>query len=64
MIADLDFLYQESLHVSHILIQWWHTSPLAVEIPQYLSPSNVALNTYPGTVLESASPEDSKTPPT
>ena len=27
-----------------------------------ISPSNVALNTNPGTVLKSACPEDSKTP--
>ena len=29
-----------------------------------ISPSNVALNSNPGTVLETARPEDSKTPPT
>ena len=29
-----------------------------------ISPSNVAQNTNPGTVLDSARPEDSKTPPT
>ena len=29
-----------------------------------ISPSNVALNSNPGTVLETAHPEDSKTPPT
>ena len=29
-----------------------------------ISPSNVAQNTNPGTVLTSACPEDSKTPPT
>ena len=29
-----------------------------------ISPSNVALNVNPGTVLKSACPEDSKTPPT
>ena len=29
-----------------------------------ISPSNVALNSNPGTVLKSARPEDSKTPPT
>ena len=29
-----------------------------------ISPSNVALNSNPGTVLETACPEDSKTPPT
>ena len=29
-----------------------------------ISPSNVAQNANPGTVLETARPEDSKTPPT
>ena len=29
-----------------------------------ISPSNIAQNTNPGTVLDSARPEDSKTPPT
>ena len=29
-----------------------------------ISPSNVAQNAKPGTVLETAGPEDSKTPPT
>ena len=29
-----------------------------------ISPSNVAQNANPGTVLDSARPEDSKTPPT
>ena len=38
-----------------IFIQWWQTAPA-------ISPSNVALNTNPVTVLKTASPEDSKTP--
>ena len=29
-----------------------------------LSPSNVALSANPGTIMKSAHPEDSKTPPT
>ena len=29
-----------------------------------ISPSNAALNANPGTVLKTARPEDSKTPPT
>ena len=39
----------------HQHLQQWKTS---------ISPSNVALNTNPGTVLKSACPEGSKTPPT
>ena len=47
-------------------VQWWYSGGKQ-HLQQWktsISPSNVALNTNPGTVLKSACPEDSKTPPT
>ena len=35
-----------------------------ISVKPAISPSNVAQNANPGTVLDSARPEDSKTPPT
>ena len=47
---------------SDFYIQWWPPAPAAVK--NLNISSNVALNTKPGTVLETARPEDPKTPPT
>ena len=47
---------------SDFYIQWWPPAPAAVKY--LICPSNVALNTNPGTILKSACLEDSKKPTT
>ena len=56
----LNFLHENGRLPSHTVVATRTFTGLKPSI----SPSNVALNSNPGTVLETARPEDSKTPPT
>ena len=56
------------VELSHVIlnkvIQWVLATMTFSGLKPSVSPSNVAQNANPGTVLETACPEDSKTPPT
>ena len=57
----------ESLHMILLQVKVISTvvaTSTCTSVKPAISPSNVAQNTNPGTVLDSARPEDSKTPPT
>ena len=51
------YIQYKDVFLGIYMIQWWPTWPS-------ISPSNIAVNANPGTVLKSACPEDSKTPST